>query len=84
MGMPRYLPNPGVEANPRIPLRDSLVSPSTFSEKYIMDLVSPIVWPEISQKSSRTSLMVEQFKWLALAKRTSSSVNIKWENTGPL
>ena len=46
MGMPRYLPNPEVEANPRISHRDSLVSLSTFKEKQTLDFASLIVWPE--------------------------------------
>ena len=39
IGNPKYLPRLGVEENPRISHKDSLVSLSTFGEKKTLDLV---------------------------------------------
>lgn len=68
MGMPRYLPRDGEEVNLRISHRDCLVYLSTLGEKYTLDLTSLIIWLERLQNSLRTSLMVEQLIWFALAK----------------
>lgn len=84
MGMPKYFPKEGVDWNPRISQSDSLLSLSTFGEKNILVFASLTYWPNLPQKRSNTSLMVEQFTWLAWAKRTTSSTNMRWEKAGPL
>ena len=73
IGIPRYLPSEGVEAKPRISLKDSLVSLSTLGEKYTLDFASLIVCPDMLQNSSKTSLMAEQLVLSAFANKTKSS-----------
>ena len=59
MGIPRYLPRDRVDWKPRMYERDSLVSLYIFGEKYTLDLALLTDYPDFSQNSSRTSLMVE-------------------------
>ena len=63
---------------------DSLVSLSTFGEKWTLDFESLIDCPNILQNSSNTSHMAEQFTQSALANKIILSANSKWEKVGPL
>lgn len=56
----KILPREGVEAKPRIPGNDSLVSLSTLGEKQTIDFIILTDCPDMLQKSSRSSLIVVQ------------------------
>ena len=73
IGKPRYFLREGVDRNPRMSQKDSLLSLSTLGEKKTLDLASFIVCPKRLQKSSNTFLIMEQLVASALAKRTKLS-----------
>ena len=81
---PRYFPRFGVDRKPRISHKDSLVSTFTFREKKTLDLLSLMDCPNLAQKLSRTSRIVEQLTRSTLAKRTKSSAKNKCEKATPL
>ena len=84
MGKPRYLPSEGVDANLRISHNDSLVSLSTFGEKKALDFVILTDCPDMLHKSSRASLVMEQFSPFAFPNNTKSSAKNRYEKTRPL
>lgn len=84
MGIPKYLPKEEVDLNSSTLHISSLLSISTLSEKYTLNLDSLTIWPYLSQKVSRTSRMAVQFSWLAFAKNTRSFAKKIWEKNRPL
>lgn len=61
----------------------SLAWGGTLGEKYTLDLERLTFCPKISQKESKTSLMIVLFFKSALAKRIRSSANIKCKKARP-
>ena len=84
IGKPKYFPKLVVALKPKMLVKASLWLGSTLGEKKTWDFASLTFCPDLLQNSWRTKLMAAQFSGVALAKRTKSSANKRYEKAEPL